>query len=831
MTNPMTRKISRKALLRITAAFGLAGLLNLMILFGSGFVLGPVQAIAQSPAQADATVYALTAGNSLISFNMLTPGTILRTVAITGLAQGEAIVGIDFRPRNNQLYAVSSLNRVYTINLSTGATTAISPSAFTPPLTGNSYGVDFNPVPDRIRLVSDAEQNLRLHPDTGAVAGTDSNLAYATGDANAAANPNIVGAGYTNNFNGATTTTLYVIDSNLDILARQGSPGGAPVSPNSGQLFTIGSLGVNTTEQVGFDIIAPADMALASLTPQGATTSGLYSVNLATGNVTLIGGIGGNQIIRDIAVVTTFAPSEVAAVNAASFLGDTLAPDTITALFGNFQTQDGNAFIASTQPLPTTLGGVKVNVNGTDAPLFFTSNGQINFRIPGNVSDGIATITVTNANATTRTGVVSINRTSPGLFTADFSGRGPAIGLSTNDGVVFTALTNANGTERIVDPGTRQRPTYLVLFGTGIRNARAENPGDANGVAEAVRATIQGVPATVTYAGRHPDFDGLDQINLIVPPELAGLGQVTIRLNINGQPSNPVTIRLGGTTPALNLQNIAFGQSVNTTLSADDQVLAAPDGRTYFFDAYRFTAVPSTTLAADLRSQVFDASVLLYKRNANGTLDLVAADDDLGGLGDGDIVNDNALLITTIQEAGEYVLFVTSSEDNPNGTGAYTLRLIGNAAQGIAYGATISGQIAAGDLQSSAGDYLDAYWFAGTQGDRVQIKLDSTAFDAALILNRNTGSTIAADDNGGGGQNALINFTLPETGVYVVIATPLAPGRTGAYTLSLTRTTGLLPEVLGDEAALIEVGRMDGLSRLNDESRLERFANRRVVVR
>lgn len=827
----MTKKTNKKALLRIAAALGVAGLLNFMILFGASGIF-PVQASLQSPAQQiDATVYGLTAGNSLISFNMLTPGTIIRTSAITGLAQGETLAGIDFRPRNNQLYAVSNQSRVYTINVTTGAATAVGASAFTPALAGAAHGIDFNPVPDRIRTVSNTRQSLRLHPDTGAVAGTDTDLVYAAGDPNANATPNVVAAGYTNNFNGTTTTTLYVIDSNLDILVRQGSPGGAPVSPNSGQLFTIGALGVNTTDQVGLDIIAPADMALASLTPQGATSSGLYSVNLANGNVTLIGGIGGNQIIRDIAVATTFAPSEVAAVNAASFLGDTLSPDAISALFGNFQTQTGNAFVASTQPLPTTLGGVKVNVGGTDAPLFFTSNGQINFRIPGNVGDGLATITVTNANATTRSGVVSINRASPGLFTADFSGRGPAIGLSTNDGVTFTALTNANGTERTVDPGTRQRPTYLVMFGTGVRNARAENPGDANGVAEAVQATIQGVPAAVAYAGRHPDFEGLDQLNLIVPPELAGLGRVTIRLVVNGQPSNPVTIRLGGDTPAVNFQSLAFGQSIGTALSADDQVLAAPDGRTYFFDAYRFTAVATTTLAADLRSQLFDASVLLYKRNASGALDLIAADDDLGGLGDGDIVNDNALLLTTIQEAGEYVLFVTSSEDDPNGTGAYTLRLIGNAVQAIAYGATVNGQIAPGDLQTSAGAYLDAYWFAGIQGEQVQIRLNSTAFDPALILNRNNGATVAADDNGGGGTNSLINFTLPETGVYMIVATPLSPNLTGAYTLSLTRSTGLQSEALSDEAVTIETGRTDRLNGLSDASRLERFANRRVVVR
>jgi uncharacterized protein (TIGR03437 family) len=832
----MTKKITKKALFRMATALGMAGF---MILFGAGYAsrLMPVtQARVQSPAQQiDATVYALTANNNLISFNMLTPGTITRTVAITGLAQGETLAGIDFRPRNNQLYAVSSLSRVYTINVATGAVTAVSPSAFSPILSGVAYGVDFNPVPDRIRLVSDAEQNLRLHPDTGAVAGTDTNLVYATGDPNASANPNIVGAGYTNNVNGATTTTLFVIDSNLDILARQGSPGGAPVSPNSGQLFTVGALGVNTTDQVGLDIIAPADMALASLTVQGATNSGLYSVNLATGNVTLIGAIGGNQIIRDIAVATTYSLPEVAAVNAASFLGETLSPDVISALFGNFQTQTGNAVVASTQPLPTTLGGMKVNIGGTDAPLFFVSNGQVNFRVPSNVPDGLATITVTNANATTRSGVVSINRAAPGLFTADFSGRGPAIGLSTTDGITFTPLTNANGTERIVDPGTRQRPTYLVFFGTGLRNARAENPGDANGVAEAVQATIQGVPATVAYAGRHPDFEGLDQINVILPPELAGLGRLTVRLVVNGQPSNPVTVQVGGQTPTVNFQPIAFGQSINTTLSADDQVLAAPDGSTYFFDAYRFTAVATTTLAADVRSQLFDASVLLYRRNANGTLDLIAADDNLGGLGDGNVANSNALLLTTIQEASEYVLFVTSSDNNPNGTGAYTLRLIGNAMQNISYGATVNGQIAAGDVQTSAGDYLDAYWFAGLQGERVQIRLDSTAFDPALILNRNTGATIATDDNGGGGVNSLINFTLPETGVYVILVTPLAPNRTGAYTLTLNRSTSLQPEalaeVLSEETAAIEIVRVDKLGELNDATRLERFANRRVVQR
>src|SRR5262245_17632355 len=262
---------------------------------------------AQQPA--GPMVFALTANNSLISFNASTPGMVGNPIAITGLAQSETLVGIDFRARDNRLYGVSSASRIYTINTTTGAVTAIGTTAFTPALNGTAFGVDFNPVPAVIRLTSDADQNLRLDPVTGAVLGTDTAQTYPTGDANAGANPNLVGVAYTNNFDRTTSTTLYGIDSNLDILARQGSVGGAPISPNSGQLATIGPLGVNTTDQVGFDIVAPNDVAFASLTAMGASGSSLYSINLNTGAATLVGAIGGGAIIRDIAIPITFIPS------------------------------------------------------------------------------------------------------------------------------------------------------------------------------------------------------------------------------------------------------------------------------------------------------------------------------------------------------------------------------------------------------------------------------------------------------------------------------------------------------------------------------------------
>jgi hypothetical protein len=247
------------------------------------------------------TIYALTASNKLASFDARTPGTLKNTVAITGLQPGETISGIDYRPANGQLYALGSTSRVYSINPATGAATAAG-AAFTPPLNGKTFGVDFNPVPDRIRVVSDADQSLRLHPDTGAVGGTDTALAYAAGDPNTGKDPNVVSVAYTNNVAGTKVTTLFGIDSTLDILVRQGSPDGAPISPNSGQLFTIGKLGVDATDATGFDIASATGTAWAALTTAGAKNSSLYTINLTTGAATLAGAIGGNEIIRDIAV-------------------------------------------------------------------------------------------------------------------------------------------------------------------------------------------------------------------------------------------------------------------------------------------------------------------------------------------------------------------------------------------------------------------------------------------------------------------------------------------------------------------------------------------------
>src|SRR5205085_3110113 len=171
-----------------------------------------------------------------------------------------------------QLYGVGSTSRLYTINPQPGAATQVGSAPFTPALSGAEFGIDFNPTVDRIRLVSDTGQNLRLNPDTGAVVGTDSALSFATGDPNEGQTPHVSGAAYTNNFGGATTTTLYDIDYGLDRLVTQNPP-------NNGTLNTVGALGVDTGKLVGFDI-AGNSTAFAALAGPDDSGSRLYTIDL-----------------------------------------------------------------------------------------------------------------------------------------------------------------------------------------------------------------------------------------------------------------------------------------------------------------------------------------------------------------------------------------------------------------------------------------------------------------------------------------------------------------------------------------------------------------------
>jgi uncharacterized protein (TIGR03437 family) len=755
------------------------------------------------------TLYAITSNNQLISFNSLTPTNVLRRISISGIPAGETVVSADFRPASGQFYVLTSAGRLYVLDPQTGAATLLTNTPLNPALSGTGFDIDFNPTVDRIRLISDTGQNLRLQPETAVVAGTDMAIVYATGDVNAGRTARIVGAAYNNNFIGAQSTTLYAIDSANDVLVRVGSAGGTPTSPNTGQLFTVGSLGVDTTDVVDFDISDSSGLAYATLTTAQGTR--LYQINLATGAATLVGGVGSNDTILALAVANTVPISSqdgaVAIVNAASFVPGPLSSNSIAAAFGSFQTDNGQLRVATTMPLPTTLGGVRVTVNGVDAQLLAVSPNQINFVVP-TVNVPQATVVITNSDGSTRIGMISIAPAAPGIFTASGNGRGTAAAFYMISGSsAMLPVIGPNGTPVAIPPGSAQTPTSLILYTTGIRNTAAANPNDANGVAEAITVTINGVPATVTFAGPAPGFTGLDQVNVTLPPSLSGVGTARIQITANGQPSNIVSVQIGGAVPLVTSTAIAFGQTVTGTLTTGDQVQDAGDdsGRTFFFDSYSFTTTaPNTPISIDLRSSQFDPTILVYRVAANGTRTLVAMDDQTGGIGNNGQDNDNSLLLTVLPEPGNYLIFVTSANSSPSAIGTYTLRLGSNTTnpiQSIAYGANLTTPtIFTTDLQTSAGVFYDTYSFSGQAGDRVEIRMSSSAFDSFLILNKANGEQVAFDDDSGNAATgeALIRVTLPETGTYIIIAMPFEANRTGAYTLSLTRTGTSTPAVVAE---------------------------------
>lgn len=252
-------------------------------------------------------IYAVTSQQFLISFDSANPSALLSSSPLSGFAQNERVVGIDFRPATGELFALGSLNNLYRINNSgqvlTGSSVGLN-------LDGAAFGFDFNPTIDRIRIVTDVNNNYVYNPNTLALQLVATDVFYGPADPNFGFDPNVVHSAYTNNFNGATSTQLYGIDSGLDILVTQAN--------NAGTLGTVGPLGLNVTALGGFDISGQTDVAYAIMQPANDQRSFLYSINLLNGGATNLGQVGGGLTIEAMSVLQV--PS-VGTVGAMGLLG------------------------------------------------------------------------------------------------------------------------------------------------------------------------------------------------------------------------------------------------------------------------------------------------------------------------------------------------------------------------------------------------------------------------------------------------------------------------------------------------------------------------------
>ena len=235
-------------------------------------------AASAHPAPPNVTLVALTEDGTLITFPAGRPGD-ASTARVTG-ASGQ-LVGLDRRPANGRLYALSTAGDVFTVDLAHGAATLVS--TLTAPFNGGTRsGLDFNPKTDRLRLVGHDGQSLRVNVDNGATA-VDRTLAYAREDPHFGERPMIAATAYTNDVADAQTTEMFDLDSAHDLLVRQDPP-------NDGILITVGPLGVHVPPEAGFEIVtgdAGGNRAFAAFGSQ------LYEIDLHAGAATPLGTIGG----------------------------------------------------------------------------------------------------------------------------------------------------------------------------------------------------------------------------------------------------------------------------------------------------------------------------------------------------------------------------------------------------------------------------------------------------------------------------------------------------------------------------------------------------------
>ncbi|WP_028067548.1 DUF4394 domain-containing protein [Solirubrobacter soli] len=303
---------------------------------------------AASPAGAEPMV-GIVGGEALITFDSANPGVVTSTHGINGLAAGpaERVVGIDFR-NGDRLYALTAVDggatdtlRLYTIDPGNGNATVIG-APFNIPH-GNAYGVDFNPVADRLRVVNDADKNLRVNPATG-VQTVDTDLSPAASGVTAVAYD--------------PAAKLYGIATTPATLVTL-------ANPNTGLMTTIGPLGLGAfggAETANFDI-SPSGTGYVTTRTASLTVPYLSRVDLATGALTPIGRTA--TALEGLAVVP---PATVSFGVAAATVSEGAGTATISVVRGG-----------------TTTGTTLVNYTAGDVtgPLLFEPGETVkSFSVP-----------------------------------------------------------------------------------------------------------------------------------------------------------------------------------------------------------------------------------------------------------------------------------------------------------------------------------------------------------------------------------------------------------------------------------------------------------------
>jgi hypothetical protein len=248
-----------------------------------------VSLTALSATQADAaTVAGLKDGKTIVWIDTDQK----KVTGSVNLADGATLVGFDVRPSDGKLYGVTPDGVIAIVDAKTGKWEKKSQLSEKLPA-GAMISIDFNPVADRMRIITSTGMSLRVNVDDGK-ATVDGSLKYAETDANKGKTPKVTAAGYSNSFAGTKETALYDIDAMNGMLLKQ-----AP--PNDGIVTVIGALGVKVDGPIAFDVWSDGKGANVGWLLAGGT---LHTVDLATGAAKSIGAIAGaTGNITDIAIL------------------------------------------------------------------------------------------------------------------------------------------------------------------------------------------------------------------------------------------------------------------------------------------------------------------------------------------------------------------------------------------------------------------------------------------------------------------------------------------------------------------------------------------------
>jgi hypothetical protein len=575
---------------------------------------------------AGALLYGLTSTDHLAQIRVA-DGIVGTPAAITGLPGGSDVVGIDVRPATGQLFAVvdGATDSLWTVAPGTGAATKVADLSV--PLEGTSFGVDFNPTVDRLRIVSNSGQNLRVVPTTGAVT-EDLDLVYS--DTNNGT-PDVRGAAYTNSVGGATTTALYDIDPSTDLLLLQ-----AP--PNNGVLGEVAPLGVNAAGEVGFDIDGSSGTGYASLSVGGEV--GLYTVALPT---TPIATAAVARVldyaltgVEDITVATPrfsvtdqTVPEGATATFSVTRTGDTTEAATVTYTTSNDTASAGSDYTAATGTLTFapgqasrsfTVATAVDSVAEADETVTIT----LSAATPGNVIGAVpaATLTISEVppsvisltlgpqvvDETAGVVVVPVTRTNAGIaasvdfVTADGGARAGQDYLSNGGRISFAAGESSAliGVRLLDDTRVENNESFAI---------RLSNPS--------VGALIGQAQAVVTTVSE--DVRQATQVTLLATPQVQSPGQAVLagQLTSNGAPvggarvyilsvpvdgSAPLKVARTLTTQANGLFSTQVRPTVHTgffaVFTGDTQLLAsASPNRTVLVRFSNPTVSGQTTIA------------------------------------------------------------------------------------------------------------------------------------------------------------------------------------------------------------------------------------------